>query len=78
MPNEKQKVGLRLRRNKLLVCQDCIDRFVGCHSQCDSYQAFLKDNNERKEYIRKAKEKNNSLDSVERERVRYATKKSKT
>ena len=22
-------------------CQDCTNRYIGCHSQCNAYQAFV-------------------------------------
>lgn len=30
-------------------CKDCPDRYPGCHSKCDKYQAFHKENAERLE-----------------------------
>ena len=33
-------------------CKDCTDRQVGCHSKCELYKEFQKNNSERKEAIR--------------------------
>lgn len=39
-------------------CKDCPDRYVGCHSQCEKYQAFHKEREAFLEY----KAKQNKLD----------------
>lgn len=36
-------------------CKDCAERHIGCHSSCEKYQAFHKENTERLEAQRIAK-----------------------
>lgn len=33
-------------------CKDCLDRHIGCHSTCDRYAAFLRENKEQKDAIK--------------------------
>ena len=40
-----------------MTCKDCTERHPGCHGTCASYQAFLKQNEERKMSIRGWREK---------------------
>lgn len=37
-------------------CQDCADRYVGCHSECEKYQEFVKAREEFNTYIRQQEE----------------------
>lgn len=39
-------------------CKDCTDRFVGCHTNCKTYNDYVSELNERKQKISKAKKKN--------------------
>lgn len=41
-------------------CKDCADRYLGCHSKCESYQEFYKKNQE--EY--KKRERESDLNSI--------------
>ena len=36
-------------------CKDCADRHVGCHSSCEKYQAFHRENEARLEAQRMAR-----------------------
>lgn len=31
-----------IKKNLLAPCKNCPDRYVGCHSQCESYKKFRK------------------------------------
>ena len=31
-----------IKKNLLAPCKNCPDRYVGCHSQCESYKMFRK------------------------------------
>ena len=33
-------------------CKDCLDRHIGCHSTCDRYPEFCRENQEQKDAIR--------------------------
>ena len=33
-------------------CKDCPDRHIGCHSTCDRYAEFLRENKEQKDAIK--------------------------
>lgn len=33
-------------------CKDCPDRHIGCHSTCDRYTEFCRENQEQKDAIR--------------------------
>lgn len=39
-----------------MICKDCKERHLHCHSTCEKYNDFLKENEQRKAKIRKAKE----------------------
>lgn len=36
-------------------CRGCQNRFVGCHSECERYQEFLKIHNEERDQIYKSR-----------------------
>ena len=33
-------------------CKDCLDRHTGCHSSCDRYAEFCRENKEQKDAIK--------------------------
>lgn len=37
------------------ACKDCTERYVGCHSECEKYQAYLDELYDMREKIRKGK-----------------------
>lgn len=39
-----------------IPCNNCADRKVGCHGECEKYMAFVEANNERRNRERKEKE----------------------
>lgn len=34
-------------------CQDCTERFVGCHSTCEKYAKYVKDRNKLRHELKK-------------------------
>ena len=50
-------------------CKDCEKRAVGCHADCPDYQAFLKENEERRKIKQMIAEEKRS-DSLHRARSR--------
>lgn len=50
-------------------CLNCKDRFVGCHSTCEKYIAFTKENNKKKEEIRAEKTVKNMLYHYNKDKV---------
>ena len=59
-------------------CKDCTKRHLHCHSDCEDYAELLKENAERNEKIRKAKEKEQGLREYDiYVRTRYLKRKGK-
>lgn len=55
-------------------CKNCTDRYLGCHDHCEKYQNQVKERNEHREQIAKAKAVDVDYQSFKVERIR-ATKK---
>lgn len=47
-------------------CKDCPDRYVGCHSQCEKYQAFRKYRDDYLAWRAKENQRNNDLYATSR------------
>ena len=47
-------------------CKDCPDRFVGCHSKCERYQAY----SDKVKGIRERRERDNDFIGYQREQMR--------
>lgn len=58
-----------------MSCKDCQKRYVGCHSECEEYQAFRKDYEEQKEKRKQEKllpiKSANQVRKIERYQKRY-------
>lgn len=44
-------------------CRDCNDRTVGCHSNCDRYNEWLREERQKNEEYRKQKSLSREIDS---------------
>lgn len=47
-------------------CKDCPDRFVGCHSKCERYQAY----SDKVKVVRERRERDNDFIGYQREQQR--------
>lgn len=51
-------------------CKNCGERHINCHSTCESYKSFRKEQDVQNEKIRKSKEREAALDDIEIRRAR--------
>lgn len=63
-------------------CKDCEKRYVGCHSSCEEYLAFKKDQREYNEKVLNARNKGRQVNTVlfknaEKAMKRYGRQKKK-
>lgn len=55
-------------------CRNCTERYLGCHDHCEKYKGQVRERDERRDKIAKAKAVDRNYDSFKSERVN-ATKK---
>ena len=61
----------------IVVCKDCTDRVLGCHSTCIKYIEDKERYEKEKEKIREAKRKEKAIDDYENKRSEHFRKKYK-
>lgn len=54
---------------KVSPCKNCSKRVPGCHAYCIEGQAYEKEQNEKKQQIRQAKEKEKDINSFKYQQV---------
>lgn len=56
-------------------CKDCLNRFVGCHADCEKYKEFRAERDRVNELIKKNKQDNDQFrDSVDEYMNKYKRK----